>query len=116
MSEEDKIKVVPRTVFIGGKAAPGYVTAKKVIKLINEVARVVNFDGDDGLYSQKTMHPNVPNFTMFSVTRLTGDDNERVISDYENWNWSTAQTIWYEIKIDSVDIRKSRERLLLGAI
>jgi starch phosphorylase len=31
---------------IGGKAAPGYITAKKVIKLINEVARVVNYDND----------------------------------------------------------------------
>ena len=38
--------MVPRTVLIGGKAAPGYITAKKVIKLINEVARVVNYDND----------------------------------------------------------------------
>jgi starch phosphorylase len=45
-SNEEKSAIVPRTVFIGGKAAPGYVTAKKVIKLINEVARVVNFDKD----------------------------------------------------------------------
>ncbi len=35
---------VPRCVIIGGKAAPGYAMAKLVIKLINNVARVVNSD------------------------------------------------------------------------
>ena len=36
----------PRCVLIGGKAAPGYVMAKLIIKLVNNVARVVNADGD----------------------------------------------------------------------
>jgi starch phosphorylase len=37
-----EIDFVPRTVIFGGKAAPGYAIAKLVIKLINDVADIVN--------------------------------------------------------------------------
>ena len=40
----DSADWTPRCVIIGGKAAPGYFMAKTIIKLINNVASVVNSD------------------------------------------------------------------------
>ena len=42
------MQVVPRVIMIGGKAAPGYEQAKRIIKLASAVAEKVNADSDVG--------------------------------------------------------------------
>ena len=44
LRENPDAYAVPRTVIFAGKSAPGYVMAKSIIKLINNVARTVNAD------------------------------------------------------------------------
>ncbi|XP_057837765.2 uncharacterized protein LOC131047970 isoform X2 [Cryptomeria japonica] len=48
MTGEEKRKVVPRVCLIGGKAAPGYEIAKKIIKLIHVIGEKINNDPDIG--------------------------------------------------------------------
>ncbi|XP_059065010.1 alpha-glucan phosphorylase, H isozyme-like [Cryptomeria japonica] len=48
MSAEERKKVVPRTIMIGGKAFATYTQAKRIVKLVNDVGAVVNNDPDIG--------------------------------------------------------------------
>jgi starch phosphorylase len=44
--ENPSANIAPRTIIFGGKAAPGYFQAKRIIKLITSIAETVNRDPD----------------------------------------------------------------------
>jgi len=58
LTKEQRANIVPRAIFFGGKAAPGYFMAKLIIQLINHVAEVVNNDADIGDLLKLVFIPN----------------------------------------------------------
>ncbi|KAL0222293.1 hypothetical protein RCL1_002147 [Eukaryota sp. TZLM3-RCL] len=58
MTNDERSRLVPRAVFIGGKAAPGYYRAKLIIKLINSVQDVINADPVCSTYFTVVFIPN----------------------------------------------------------
>lgn len=58
MTPHERSAVQPRACLMGGKAAPGYATAKTIIKLCNNIAQVVNNDIDTNKYLKVVFLPN----------------------------------------------------------
>jgi starch phosphorylase len=68
----------PRCVLIGGKAAPGYFIAKRIIKLINNVATVVN---NDTVTTDRLRLAFLPNYRVTSMEIIApGTDLSEQIS------------------------------------
>ena len=68
---------VPYTVIFGAKAAPNYQEAKRVIKLINSVAAVVNSDPDVAGRIKVVFLPNF-NVTISELVVPAGDISEQI--------------------------------------
>lgn len=74
---ERKQHVTPRATFVGGKAAPGYVTAKIIIKMINCIADLVNNDSDVKEYYQVYFIPNY-NVSSAQLIMPAADLNQQI--------------------------------------
>ena len=59
--------IVPRTVIFGGKSAPGYDMAKRIIRLINNVAEIVNHDP---LMEDRLKVAFIPNYNVSNAERI----------------------------------------------
>jgi starch phosphorylase len=58
LKENPRLEMPPRAFIFGGKAAPGYFMAKRIIKLINAVGETVNNDPDVNRFLKVAFVPN----------------------------------------------------------
>ena len=78
----DKIKnegmeIYPRTFIFSGKAAPSYTMAKKIIRLINSLADIVNRDGDVNKYLKVVFLENF-NVSLAEILYPAADVSEQI--------------------------------------
>ncbi|MES9867714.1 MAG: glycogen/starch/alpha-glucan phosphorylase [Candidatus Thiodiazotropha sp. LLP2] len=67
MIDDPSINCVPRTILFGGKAAPGYSMAKMIIRLINDVADVID---NDPTVSDRLKIIFIPNYDVTTATDI----------------------------------------------
>lgn len=67
LKDDPSLDIVPRTFIFGGKAAPGYWMAKQHIKLINDVAEIVN---NDPIVDGRIRVVFVPNYNVSFAERI----------------------------------------------
>ncbi|MCX7934468.1 MAG: glycogen/starch/alpha-glucan phosphorylase, partial [Planctomycetota bacterium] len=67
LKKNPRLDIMPRTFIFGAKAAPGYQMAKLIIKLINNIAGVINHDSD---VNRKLRVYFVPNYRVSLAERI----------------------------------------------
>ena len=77
MRDEPGRDWTPRVKIFAGKAAPGYVAAKEIIRLINDVARVINPDPLTRDWLQIVFPPNY-NVSMAEIVIPAADLSEQI--------------------------------------
>merc|ERR1719213_371468 len=76
-SPAERAKMQKRTCLIGGKAAPAYIRAKTIIKLISNIGQVVNNDPDVSPYLKVAFVPNY-SVTVAQVICPASDISEHI--------------------------------------
>ncbi len=77
MKRDPKYKPLPCVFIFGGKAAPGYFMAKRIIKLINSVAEVINADPEVNEWMRVVFIPDF-NVKIAQLIYPAGDLSEQI--------------------------------------